>query len=263
MLEGVTEWLPISSTGHLLLLRAWLPLGGSEAFYEVFEVVIQLAACMAVLGVYAGRLLPHRGAGGLLSKENRPVYALWGKLMAALLPSAVIGLIGDDWIDAHCFNVRTVTVTLALYGVLYLILESVRGRRTPTIRQTEDVTLRQALGMGAFQVLALVPGTSRSGATVLGGLLLGFSRPCAAEFSFWLALPTMAGASGLKLVKFWAEGGRLSGTEGWILAIASLTALGVSVLTIRFLTAFVKKHTFRPFGVYRILLAVLVAWYLL
>ncbi len=262
IVEGITEWLPISSTGHLILLEEYLPMKVSEAFFEMFMVVIQLGACLAVLTVFAKKLLPKFGKaigeGGFLHcDENKRTFSLWAKIILAVIPSAVIGLLFDDWFDEHFYNATVVSITLALYGLLYIIVEKAR-RKEPTATDIHSVTYLQAFGMGCFQILALIPGTSRSGSTILGGLLLGFSRTSAAEMSFFLALPTMVGASGLKVLKFILDGSKISSTELIILAIGCVVAYAVSMVAIRFLTDFVKKHTFIPFGIYRIILAAVI-----
>ena len=250
VLEGVTEWLPISSTGHIILLRHVLPVTYSDAFFELFEVVIQLGAILAVALLFWRTLCPF---GSKKDKhEQKKAFSLWGKILLASLPSAAAGLLLDDLIDEHLFNPLTVAISLIFYGVLFLLIE--RRSRTPRITHKDDLTARDALWIGAFQVLALIPGTSRSGATILGGLLLGISRPVSALFSFFLGLPTMIGASALKIAKFWLSGGTLAATEWITLAVGTLTAFLVSLTTLRFLMDFVRRHTFSAFGIYRILL---------
>lgn len=265
IVEGITEWLPISSTGHLILLEEILPLSVSEEFFEMFEVVIQLGASLAVLGLFLKTLLPrfrNCGMGGFLRcRENVKVWTLWSKIIVAVIPSAVIGLLFDDWFDAHFYNAGTVASTLALYGILYIIVESARRGKQESIGTVHDISYGKAFGMGCFQVLALIPGTSRSGSTILGGLFLGLSRGAAAEMSFFLALPTMLGASALKALKFFLEGGKMSGMEIAVLLVGCVVSYLVSVIAIRFLMDFVKKHTFIPFGIYRIALSVLVLIY--
>lgn len=249
ILEGVTEWLPISSTGHLILLDRVLTLPLSAAAFELFEVVVQVGAIAAVAVTFRHRLLP-------FGKGRRAALSLWGKVLLATLPAAVIGLLLDDRIDA-LHTPPVVAAALVLYGIAFLWLGKWQ-KRHPSAVFCEEITIRTALLVGCFQVLSLIPGTSRSGATMLGGALLGISAPAAAEFSFFLGIPTMLGAGALKTVGFMTDGNVLSATEGWILAIGTLTAFLVSLVTIRFLLDFVKKHTFAPFGVYRILLGALV-----
>ncbi len=262
IVEGITEWLPISSTGHLILLEELLPLSVSEDFFEMFEVVIQLGASLAVLGLFLKTLVPKFrkcGIGGFLRcRENIKIWTLWSKIIVAVIPSAIIGLLFDDWFDAHFYNAGTVATTLALYGILYIVVEYARRGKNNEIRTVHDISYGKAFGMGCFQVLALIPGTSRSGSTILGGLMLGLSRVEAAEMSFFLALPTMLGASALKALKFFLEGGNMGMAEAVILLVGCAVSYLVSVFAIRFLMDFVKRHTFIPFGIYRIVLALLV-----
>lgn len=264
IVEGITEWLPVSSTGHLILLESFLKMPASDEFMEMFDVVIQLGACLAVLSLYFKTLIPKFTAkkedGGFLRcPENKKTFTLWLKIIVAVLPSAVIGLLLDDWFDAHFYNATTVTVTLALYGVLFILVEQFNKKRTPSIEALENITYGKALGMGCFQVLALVPGTSRSGSTILGGLLLGYDRKTAAEFSFFLSLPTMVGASALKILKFLLDGVDISLAETVALIVGCVVAYVVSVIAIKFLMGFVKRHSFSAFGIYRIALAALMA----
>ena len=252
ILEGVTEWLPISSTGHLILLRHFISFPASDSFFEVFEVVIQLGAILAVLVLYFHTVNP------LSSKkspaERADTWRLLARIALAALPAAAIGLLLDDLLDAYLFRAEVVAAMLILYGILFLLCRS-------TAPQEEKAALpskKQALLIGCFQVLALVPGTSRSGATMLGGLCAGLSRKGAAEFSFFLAIPTMLGASALKLFKFFLEGNLLTATELFMLISGSMAAFLMSLLAIRTLLQFVKRHSLAPFGVYRILLGALV-----
>ncbi len=265
IVEGITEWLPISSTGHLILLEEFLPLGVSEEFFEMFEVVIQLGASLAVLGLFIKTLFPkfkNCGEGGFLHcRENKMTFTLWAKIIVAVIPSAIIGLLFDDFFDEHFYNPTVVAIALALYGAIYIILELSRKNSTPKEMDVHSISFGKAFGMGCFQVLALIPGTSRSGSTILGGLLLGLSRGAASEMSFFLALPTMLGASALKALKFLLEGGTMGVTELVILAVGCVVSYLVSVVAIKFLMGFVKKHTFVSFGIYRIALAALVLLY--
>lgn len=254
VLEGVTEWLPISSTGHLLLLESFFDFGFDPAFYSLFEVFIQLGAILAVPVLFFEKLNP---VSRRKSKEERhATLLLWGKVLLAVLPSAVAGLWLDDWIDAHLHNAATVAAALILYGLLFLAVG--RFTRRCTVEDATAVTWRQALAVGAFQVLSLIPGTSRSGATILGGLLLGLSRTAAAELSFFLGIPTMAGAGLLRGVKFFLSGGVLTGAEWLLLLLGALIAFLVSLAVIEFLLDFVRRHSFAGFGVYRIVLGALV-----
>jgi undecaprenyl-diphosphatase len=261
ILEGVTEWLPVSSTGHLILLSGFLRLDVSDAFFELFEVVIQLGAILAVAVLFWGKLNPVSRAKS--ERERRAAWVLWGKVLLAVLPSAFLGLLLDDYLDAHFYNAPVVAGALIIYGVIFLFLER-KKRTAPRTDSADLISWRTALGIGCFQVLSLIPGTSRSGATILGGILLGLSRASAAEFSFFLGIPTMAGAGALKAVKFFLSGEVLSGREILILAVATLTAFLVSLAVIRFLLDFVRRHSFAAFGVYRILLgaAVLLTYFL-
>ena len=250
ILEGITEWLPISSTGHIILLRHFLPVCYGDAFFELFEVVIQLGAIAAVIVQFFGTLSPFLGEKTV--SERRHTWRLWGKLLVATLPAALVGLFLDDLIDKWLFNPQTVAISLIAYGVLFLIVER---RRVPSrCEKLNDLTLGDAFKIGCFQVLALIPGTSRSGATILGGLVLGISRPVAALFSFFLGVPTMLGAGGLKAVKLLLSGAVLSGVEWCTLLVGTLSAFFVSLVTLRFLMDFVRRHTFSVFGAYRIAL---------
>lgn len=258
ILEGVTEWLPVSSTGHLILLERVLTLPISEEAAELFEVVIQLGAILAVVVLFWKKLIPF---GGFLTKktatERQNTYRLWAKVLIAALPSAVVGLLLDDLISTYLFRPLVVAGALILYGVAFILIEN-RRKLHPfggvLCESTANIGYRTAFLIGCFQVLALVPGTSRSGATILGALLLGLARPAAAEFSFFLGIPTMLGASALKVVKFVAEGSVLAGREIIVLLVGVLAAFGVSLIVIRFLMDFVRRHSFAGFGIYRILL---------
>ena len=254
VLEGVTEWLPISSTGHLILLENVVKFDVRPTFFELFEVVIQLTAIGAVLLLYFEKLNPFASKKSPIAR--RATWRLWGLVLLAVLPSALIGLLWDDFLDEHLFNPTVVACTLIFYGVVFLFTKKQRK----LIPSGGQITKKTALGVGFFQVLALIPGTSRSGATMLGGTLIGLPRKEAAEFSFFLAIPTMLGASALKCVKFFWEGNALSGEELCILATGGLVAFLVSLLTIRFLLNFVKRHGFFGFGIYRIALGIAVLW---
>ena len=260
IVEGVTEWLPISSTGHMLLVDEFLTLNMSDAFKDMFFVVIQLGAILAVVVMYFKKLWPFcvdNGRDSGLAKHVRwPVMRLWFKIIVACLPAAVLGLALDDWIDAHFYNSVVVAVMLIVYGIAFILIE--RRPRVPTTTKLSRITYKQALIVGAWQVLALIPGTSRSGSTIIGGLLCGMSRPAASQFTFFLAIPVMAGASGLKLVKFLAKGGVFTLAEISALLVGCIVAFVVSMLAIRFLMNYVKKHTFTAFGWYRIALGIVV-----
>ena len=254
LLEGVSEWLPISSTGHLILLEQLLDPGEGEAFAALFEVVIQLGAILAVPILVWSRLNPL--SRGKSAQERRQTLALWGKVALATLPCALIGPLLDDFLEAHLHTPLVVGLALIVYGVAFLLPTPHRKGGAPL--QAEQIGVKTALGVGLFQVLSLLPGTSRSGATILGGLWLGLARPAAAEFSFFLGIPTMLGAGLLRTVKFFLDGGALSPTQVLLLALGTLTAFLVSLAVIRFLMDFVRRHSFAPFGVYRIVLGALV-----
>ncbi len=257
IVEGVTEWLPISSTGHMILLDELVGLSVSESFYELFGVVIQLCAIMAVPIIFYERLFPKKGDRASLKRAGE----LWWLVAVATIPSAVFGLFFDDLLDRYLYNPQTVAITLLLYGMFFILVERLRKNANTRIHRVEEIGFFDAALVGAFQVLALVPGTSRSGATILGGMLLGLSRPAAAEFSFFVAIPTMLGASTLKLVKFFMEGGRATGAEWLLLLVGGGCAFAVSCLTVRGLCAFVKRHGFGGFGIYRIALGLLLILY--
>ena len=264
VIEGITEWLPISSTGHMILAEQVLKFSLSAEFMEMFRVVIQLGAILAVVVLYFKKLWPFCGDNGRdsgLAKHIRwPVMRLWGKIIVACLPAAVLGLLLDDWMDAHLYNSVVVAIMLIVYGIAFILIE--RRPRVPTTTKLSRITYKQAIIVGAWQVLALIPGTSRSGATIIGGLLCGMSRACASQFTFFLAIPVMAGASLLKVVKFVLSGAAMTGTEIAVLVVGCVVAFVVSLAAIRFLMDYVKRHTFTAFGVYRIALGivVLVIW---
>ena len=259
VVEGITEWLPISSTGHLILVDEFIKLNVTTEFMDMYRYVIQLGAILAVLVLFFHKLNPFSPRKS--SHQKRQTWTLWGLVVLACIPSAVIGLPLNDWMDEHLMNPWVVAAALIVYGVGFLIIED--RRRTPAIRRTSDLTWQIALCIGLFQALSIIPGTSRSGATILGAIILGCARPVAAEFSFFLAIPTMVGVSVLKLGKFFAEkiaaGEALfTGPEAAILAVGFIISFVVSLLCIRFLMDFVKKHDFKPFGWYRIVLGILV-----
>lgn len=260
VIEGITEWLPISSTGHMILAEQVLKFSFSDEFMSMFRVVIQLGAILAVVVLYFRKLWPFCGDNGRDSGFARhfkwPVVRLWCKIIVSCLPAAVLGLLLDDWLDAHLYNNIVVALMLILYGVAFILIE--RRPRVPRTTKLSRITYKQAVLVGAWQVLAMIPGTSRSGATIVGGLLCGMSRPCASQFTFFLAIPVMAGASGLKLVKYLAGGGVFTAAEVSALAVGCLVAFLVSMAAIRFLMNYVKKHTFTAFGWYRIALGVVV-----
>ena len=254
LVEGVTEWLPISSTGHMILLEQLVRFDASEEFLSMFRVVIQLGAILAVVVLYWGRLWPFGLRHGRLTAKPE-AWSLWIKVAAATVPVLIVSPL-DDWMEERFYNYITVAAMLILYGVLFILVE-MRGS-TARVNRLEQITLRDAFLIGLWQTLAIIPGTSRSGATIVGGLLLGLSRPCVAEFTFFLAIPVMAGASALKVVKFALSGVGMTGTEAAVLAVGCVSAFLVSMGAIRFLMGYVKRHDFRFFGVYRILLGCVV-----
>ena len=258
IVEGVTEWLPISSTGHMILVNEFLQLNMSVAFKEMFFVLIQLGAIIAVVVLYWDKLIP-------FSLKEKPIIKndtilLWLKIFTACVPAAIIGLLYNDILDALFYNYQTVAVTLILYGILFIVIENRNSNRKPKINKLSQISYRTAIMIGVFQVLALVPGTSRSGATILGAILIGTSRTVAAEFTFFLAIPVMLGASLIKILKF---GLLFTNNELIILFTGMFVAFIVSVLAIKFLVGYIKKHDFKAFGWYRIVLGVIVVLYFL
>ena len=264
IVEGITEWLPISSTGHMILLDEFIKLNVTEAFYEMFQVVIQLGAIAAVLVLFFHKLNPFSPKKDLAQKKD--TWKLWLKVIVAVLPSAVIGLALDDWMDAHLYNYVVVAIALAVYGVAFLFLEKGNSARGRQIENVYGLDYKTALFIGAFQCLALIPGTSRSGSTILGAILLGVGRSAGAEFSFFLAIPTMLGASALKVLKYGLDimGGEAlmpTGTEISVLAVGCVVSFVVSLLVIKGLMEYVRNHSFKAFGIYRIILGILVLGY--
>lgn len=259
ILEGVTEWLPVSSTGHLLLLDDVLSPPWRPAFFELFLVAIQMGAMGAVPVLFWRRLCPV--GGGKTKEERGRILSLWGKVLIATFPAALVGFFLDDWLEEVLYRPPAIAGALIVYGVIFILLEK-RRKSTPFVEIAENIPVKTVWGIGLFQVLSLVPGTSRSGATVVGGLSLGVSRPAAAEFSFFLGIPTMLGAGLLKGMKFFAQGNVLCGNEALLLGVGCGTAFLVSLAAIRFLMEMVRRHSFVGFGVYRILLgsAVLALW---
>ena len=299
VVEGITEWLPVSSTGHMLLVQQFMPLSVSKDFWDMFLVVIQLGAIIAVLVAFFHELNPFsrtKSAG-----ERRSTWTLWAKTIVACVPAAVVGLPLDDWIEDHLGSPFVIAAALIVYGIAFIVIETLRERRAKRlmasaagqasasyrprhfaaaasqpqqeltvsqvadadarVQDIDDLDWRTALGIGLFQVLSIVPGTSRSGSTIIGGLILGCSRTVVAQFTFYLAIPVMVGASGLRLVKFFLKGNAFSGSEAAILLTGCVVAFLVSLAAIRFLMGFVKKHDFKPFGWYRIVLGVAVIAY--
>ena len=294
VVEGITEWLPISSTGHMLLLNQFLTMDVSEDFWNMFLVVIQLGAILAVCVMFFHRLNPFSPSKS--ASEKRDTWALWGKTIVACLPAAVIGIPIDDWMEANLGSPFVIAAALIVYGIAFIVIETVRERRADRalaepapgaggrhfaapaepltrseladadarVQTLEELDWKTAIGIGLFQVLSIVPGTSRSGSTIIGGLILGCKRTVVAEFTFFLAIPVMVGASGLRLVKFFLAGNALTGMEAAILGVGCAVAFVVSLAAIRFLMEFVRRHDFKPFGWYRIVLGVaVIAWFAL
>ena len=261
IIQGITEWLPVSSTGHMILADEFIKLlnGANEDFVHLFEVVIQFGSILAVVTLYFHKLNPF--SPKKTTEERKTTWSMWFKVLVAEIPAAIVGLLFDDAIDDHLYNWYIVAIMLVLYGAAFIIVE--RRNHEAKICSIEDITYKTALLMGVFQMLALVPGTSRSGATILGAVILGASRATAAEFSFFLAIPVMFGASLLKIVKYIMDGGAIVGQELSILIVGTVTAYIVSLFAIKFLVGFVKKHSFTSFGWYRIALAAVVAVYFL
>ena len=254
IVEGITEWLPISSTGHMILVEQLIQFDATDAFISMFRVVIQLGAILAVVVLFWGKLWPFGlRHGRIVSKAS--VWSLWFKVVVATLPVLVISPL-DDWMEEKFYNYITVAAMLILYGILFILVEN-RGAAAKVTR-LEQISYREAFIIGVWQMLAIIPGTSRSGATIVGGLLLGLSRAAVAEFTFFLAIPVMAGASLLKVVKFVLEGETMTGTEIAILVTGCVSAFVVSMAAIRFLMAYVKSHDFKFFGIYRIALGLIV-----
>ncbi|NLZ83284.1 MAG: undecaprenyl-diphosphate phosphatase [Clostridiales bacterium] len=258
VVEGVTEWLPISSTGHMILLNEFIQLNASEDFMEMFTVVIQLGAILAVVLLYFNKLNPF--APSKSKQEKLDTMSIWYKVVVGVLPAAVLGFLFDDWLDEHFYNYQTVAITLILYGVLFIVIENRNKGKDPKITSFAELSYRTAFLIGMFQLLSLIPGTSRSGATILGAIILGSSRFVAAEYSFFMSIPIMFGASALKLYKF---GFVFTDMEIITLATGMIVAFLISVVAIRFLMGFIKKNDFKAFGWYRIILGILVLGYFL
>ena len=260
IVEGVTEWLPVSSTGHLILLNEFVTLNMSEEFNSMFDVVIQLGAILAVIVLFFHKLnpfAPSKSAG-----EKKQTWNLWFKVVAAIIPSGVVGVLFDDWMDAHLHNGIVVSIALIVYGIAFLLVERRnQGKYSRAISDVHDIGYKTAILIGCFQCLSLVPGTSRSGSTILGAILIGVGRSAGAEFSFFMAIPTMLGASAIKGLKFILSGVQATGTEIGVLVVGSIVSFIVSLLVIKGLMEYVRKHSFSVFGVYRIILGIVVLTY--
>lgn len=261
IVEGVTEWLPISSTGHLILLNEFITLNVSDEFRSMFDVVIQLGAILAVIVLFFHKLNPFspRKTDG----EKKQTWQLWFKVIAAIIPSGIVGVLFDDWMEAHFHNATVVSIALIVYGVAFILVERRNARRVggKTVEDVYAIDYKTALLIGCFQCLSLIPGTSRSGSTILGAILIGVGRSAGAEFSFFMAIPTMLGASAIKGLKFLLSGVAATGTEIGVLIVGCVVSFLVSLLVIRGLMEYVRKHSFSAFGVYRIILGVVVLVY--
>ena len=268
IIEGITEWLPISSTGHLIIADEFIKLGMTDEFMEMFNVVIQLGAILAVVVIFWNKMWPFTAdktkgynyitkGNGLIKKD---VMDMWFKVIVAMLPAAIVGIPLDNYFEAHFHNWQVVSAALIAYGVLFIVIEKINKSRKPKVTGIPELSYKTALLIGCFQALSLIPGTSRSGSTILGAMILGVSRVAGAEFSFFLAVPVMFGASLIKLLKF---GFMFTGMELAVLAVGTLTSFIVSVIAIKFLISYVRRHDFSLFGYYRIALGVIVIAYFL
>ena len=261
IVEGITEWLPVSSTGHLILLNEFINLNVSEEFQSMFDVVIQLGAILAVCALFFRKLNPFDG--GKSQEQKQQTWTLWFKVIAAIIPSGVVGVLLDDWMDTHLHNGIVVAVMLIVYGVAFIAVEKWNEHRELRYHDVNNLPWGTAMIIGVSQCLSLVPGTSRSGSTILGGILAGVSRGTAAEFSFFMAIPTMVGASGIKLLKFFLSGVSFTAMDMLILLVGCTVSYIVSLLVIKGLMNYVRKHSFSAFGVYRIVLGIAVLLYFL
>lgn len=259
IVEGITEWLPISSTGHLILADEFIKLNMSPAFIEMFNVVIQLGAILAVVVLFFNKLNPFAPSKNNIEKKE--TWTLWSKVIIACLPAAIIGIPADDFLDAHFHKFLPVAIMLIVYGIAFIVVEKQNKHKTPKCTNLNDFTYQAALIVGGFQLLSLIPGTSRSGATILGAILIGSSRYVATEFSFFLGIPVMFGASGLKIVKFLMHGNTFGASEVVVLLVGMVTAFVVSIIAIKFLLDYIKRNDFTVFGWYRIVLGIILIGY--
>ena len=259
IIEGFTEFLPISSTGHLYLADEFVKLNEPTAFINMFMVVIQFGAILAVILIYFHKLNPFSPKKN--SREKKQTWSIWFKVILAIIPSVVIGLPLNDWMDEHLTSWQVISATLLIYGVLFIVVENWLKNKQPQTAELEDLSYKTAFQIGLFQVLSLVPGTSRSGATILGGMTVGTSRFVATEFSFFLAIPTMFGASLLKIGKYFAHGNTFTGDQTIILLVGTLVSFIVAYASIKFLLDYIKRNDFKAFGWYRIILAIIVIAY--
>jgi undecaprenyl-diphosphatase len=260
IIQGITEWLPVSSTGHMILFNEFVKMDVSPEFFELFEVVIQFGSILAVLVLFFDKLNPFSRKKDEAMKAK--TWTLWIRVIIAVLPAAIIGLLLDDWFQAKFYNYVSVAVALIFYGILFIVIERRNKNKTMIYNDVYDIDGATALKIGIFQVLSIIPGTSRSGSTILGASVIGVSRPAAAEFSFFLAIPVMLGASAYKVLKYIVKVGvALTSTEIMVLIVGTVTAFAVSIIVIRFLMNFVRKHSFESFGWYRIVLGIIVLGY--
>lgn len=258
IVEGITEWLPISSTGHMLLVDEFITLNMSEAFKEMFFVVIQLGAILAVVVTFWNKMFPFQFNNKEKTIIKKDTFSLWFKVVVACIPGAIVTILFDDCIDAHLHTPIIIAIALVFYGIAFIWVENWNKKRVPTVNKLSDITYRTAFTIGLFQVLSIIPGTSRSGATIIGALLIGVSRMAAAEFTFFLAVPVMFGLSAIKILKF---GFMFSGAEIFTLVLGMVVAFIVSMVVIKFLMSYIKKHDFEVFGWYRIMIGVIVYLY--
>lgn len=258
IVEGITEWLPISSTGHMLLVDEFITLDASNSFKDMFFVIIQLGAILAVVTIFWKKMWPFQMKDKTQSVFKKDTWSMWFKTVVACIPGAVVTLLFDDFIEAHLHTAVVISIALIFYGIAFIVIENWNKTRTPKVETLNDITYKTAFFIGMFQVLSIIPGTSRSGATIIGALLLGVSRVAAAEFTFFLAVPVMFGLSALKLIKF---GLSFTSAELAILIIGCVVAYLVSIVVIKFLMGYIKKHDFKIFGWYRIVLGVIVLLY--
>ena len=264
IVEGITEWLPVSSTGHIILLDEFIRLQASDAFKSMFDVVIQLGAILAVIVLFFHKLNPF-AFRTKTKQERKDTWILWFKVCVAILPSGILGVLFDDWMDEHLHNATVVSIALILYGIAFILVERRnQGKYARAISDVHDIGWKTAILIGCFQALSLIPGTSRSGSTILGAILLGVGRGAGAEFSFFMAIPTMLGASAIKLLKFFLETGfGMASSELTVLMVGMVVSFVVSLLVIKGLMEYVRKHSFSAFGVYRIILGIVVLAYFL
>ncbi len=261
IVEGITEWLPVSSTGHLILLNEFVNLNVTKEFQSMFDVVIQLGAILAVCALFFRKLNPFDPGKSSLQKQK--TWTLWFRVIASIIPSGLVGVLFDDWMDEHLHNGIVVAAALIIYGIAFIFVERANQDKEPRVRNVHDIGLTTAMIIGVSQCLSLIPGTSRSGSTILGGILVGVSRSAAAEFSFFMAIPTMLGASAIKLLKFFMSGVAFTAMDLLILLVGCTVSYIVSLLVIKGLMSYVRKHSFSAFGVYRIVLGLAVLGYFL